>query len=73
MKRPFESMSGSRFLQKRLHGSMRPLWLVDPGPVMGASCTCWPGPCTNEATGCDGDLYGLPRGGEYCGASISIS
>jgi hypothetical protein len=61
-----------RTLQNRLQGSMRPLWLVDPGPESGASCTCWPGPWTKLATGWTGDLYGLPRGGEYCGNEPAI-
>lgn len=52
-------------LMKRLQGSMSPLWLDDPGPLSGANCTCWPGPCMKES-GLRGGMYGEPRGGEYC-------
>ena len=51
-------------LMKRLQGSIRPLWLVDPGPDKGANCTCCPGPWMN--TGAGGRPWkGAGRGGEY--------
>ena len=50
-KRLLESISGSRFLQNKLQGSMRPLWLFEPGPVTGAICTCCPGPWINGEGG----------------------
>ena len=51
----------ARTLMKRLQGSISPLWLVEPGPDKGASCTCWPGPWTKLGR----TLWKLARGGEY--------
>ena len=45
-------------LQNKLHGSIKPLWLDDPGPTTGASCTCCPGPCIKGGGVCTGDRRG---------------